>query len=236
MPDIGFSTGALFKGDLVAGVNAATTLGLPVIELSALRLSELTPLVEFVGSRKLSQFRYVSVHSPTNFAEEQEETVSQALLKIAHDRGWPIVVHPDNIRDLDAWAPFGDHLCVENMDKRKPAGRTVGELREVFERLPMARLCFDMAHAYQVDTSMTEAYQILREFGSRICQVHLSQLATNSRHERLSDTTVGAFREIARFIPANIPVILETPVALADAPREIRQATKIFEVVPIPAH
>ena len=120
-------------------------------------------------------------------------------------------------------------VVIENMDKRKPAGRTAAELKELFENFREAQLCFDIAHAHQVDTSMTEAYRILREFGPRVCQVHVSQVTTSSRHERLSDAAVESFREVAPLIPLGVPVILETPVSLADAPRELRQAAKIFE-------
>ena len=55
------------------------------------------------------------------------------------------------------WRQLGDRVLVENMDKRKPVGRTVEELDLIFEQLPAAGMCFDIAHARQVDSSMTEA-------------------------------------------------------------------------------
>jgi hypothetical protein len=235
MPPIGFSTGALFKGDFVAGIASCRALGLEAIELSALRYRELNALTDFVVSQGLSGFPYVSVHAPTDFSAEQEGTVAQSLLRIVREHPWPIVVHPDCICDPDAWIAFGDLLCIENMDKRKLAGRTAEELGTLFEKFPAARLCFDIAHAQQVDTSLTEAYRILRDFGTRICQVHVSQVATSSRHERLSDTAVNAFREIASLIPRDIPVILETPVTPEEAAREIRQAARIFQLAPASA-
>jgi endonuclease IV len=230
MPPIGFSTGALFKGDFISGIETCRALGLQAIELSALRHKELEPLTEFAVNEGPNGFCHVSVHAPTDFSPEQENIVVESLLRIAHARGWPIVVHPDCFHDLDLWDDFGKRLCIENMDKRKPAGRTAEELGTLFERFPTATLCFDIAHAQQVDTSLAEAYRILRDFGSRICQVHVSQVATDSRHERLSDSTVDAFREIASLIPRDAPVILETPVAPAHAAREVRQATRIFAV------
>lgn len=230
MPSFGFSTGALFKGDFLAGIAASRALGLDVIELSALRFRELQPLADFALNEALDGFRHVSVHAPTDFAPQQEETVVHLLLRIARERRWPVVVHPDCLHDFALWSDFGPQLCIENMDKRKPAGRTAEELGCLFERFQTARLCFDIAHAQQVDTSLAEAYLILREFGPRICQIHLSQVATSSRHERLSDTAVYAFREIASLIPKQAPVILETPVQPADAVRELRYAARIFEV------
>ena len=230
MPPIGFSTGALFKGDFISGIATCRALRLEAIELSALRYRELEPLTDFVLNQGVDGFRHVSVHAPTDFSQEQENIVVQSLVQIARGRGWPIVVHPDCFHDLDLWMELDNNLCIENMDKRKPVGRTAEELGQLFERFQTARLCFDIAHAQQVDTSLAEAYRILRDFGPRICQVHLSQVATSSRHERLSDSAVDAFREIASLIPRDAPVILETPVAPPDAAREVRQAARIFEV------
>ena len=230
MPSFGFSTGALFKGDFLSGIAASRALGLDVIELSALRFRELQPLADFALNEALDGFRHVSVHAPTDFAPEQEDTVVHLLLRIARERRWPVIVHPDCVHDFDRWSDFGPQLCIENMDKRKPAGRTAEELGRLFERFQTARLCFDIAHAQQVDTSLAEGYRILRRFADRICQVHLSQVATNSRHERLSDTAVDAFREVASLIPGGTPVILETPVNVSDAALELRYAARIFEV------
>ena len=73
-------------------------------------------------------------------------------------RNWPIVVHPDAMFDFSLWREFGNLLCLENMDKRKPVGRTVQELDRIFQELPDASFCFDIGHARQVAPTMTEAY------------------------------------------------------------------------------
>ena len=124
-----------------------------------------------------------------------------------------MIVHPDAIRDFSIWREFGKLLCIENMDKRKPIGRTAKELGKIFSELPEASLCFDIGHARQCDPTMTEAYLILREFGSKLCQVHVSEVSTSSKHDRLSYTSMLAFQEVAHLIPENIPLILETPVS-----------------------
>ena len=48
-----------------------------------------------------------------------------ALLKPLLPHRWPIIVHPDAIANFRLWEDFGEWLCIENMDKRKPIGRTV---------------------------------------------------------------------------------------------------------------
>lgn len=229
MNPIGFSTGALGKADLARGVSGARGLGLEVIELSALRQRELDPLVAFVKSHDLGSFDYISVHAPTDYATEQEPHVARTLQVLAEHHAWSVVVHPDCFGDDELWRPFGRLLCIENMDKRKTVGRTVEELEPLFRRFPEATLCFDIAHAHQVDPSMTEAYRILRVFGHRISQLHVSEVTSSSKHERLSDTVVESFREVASLLPRHVPIILESPVAPGEAEGELQQAARIFE-------
>jgi hypothetical protein len=47
----------------------------------------------------------------------------------------------DVIADFSLRAPFGEWLCIENMDKRKPIGRTVAELDSIFQHLQQASFC-----------------------------------------------------------------------------------------------
>jgi hypothetical protein len=224
---IGFSTGALFKDQVAEGVALSRHLELRAIELSALRLRELPALIEFVSQNDLSAFRYVSLHAPTDFSPEQEEGVASSLLAIARKMRWCVVLHPDCIRDARVWEPFEDLLCIENMDKRKSVGRTVGELDVIFERLPKARMCFDIAHARQVDTTMTEAYRILGRFKDRIFQIHMSEITSASKHDRISNDAVVSFRQVAAYMP-DVPVILESPVSPDSANAEVVQASRVF--------
>src|SRR5580693_2147376 len=87
---------------------------------------------------------------------------------------------------------LGPSVCVENMDKRKPGGRSVGELARIFAELPDATFCFDIGHARQFNPTMTEAWLILKEFGSKLRQVHVSEVNTRSKHDRLSYASILA--------------------------------------------
>ena len=231
MPPIGFSTGAVEKKEVAEGVRISAALGLHVIELSALRTVELAPLTAFVSRTDLSAFGFVSLHAPTDYSQEQEPWVASTLSALSIARGWPVVVHPDCIHDDELWIGLGQLLFIENMDKRKSIGRTVTELAGIFDRFPLARLCFDIAHAHQVDTSMTEAYRILRTFGNRVGQVHMSEVTSSSKHDRMSNIAISAFREVASLLSQSAPVILETPVTLAQAAAELERAASVFETV-----
>ena len=78
---------------------------------------------------------------------------------------------------------------------------------------------------------MTEAYLILREFGSKLRQVHVSEVNTRSKHDLLSYASILAYHEVAQMIPAKAPLILETPVAEDQIEAEI---AKVRKALPLP--
>jgi hypothetical protein len=229
MRPIGFSTGALAYADFRRGVAMIQSKGIQYVELSALRQEELRPLFQGVQDLDLSNFVYVSIHAPSKICRDDEGTVVETLLAMSQ-KGWPIILHPDAVHDFSLWRQIGHLLCVENMDKRKSTGRTVRELAEVFDELPKASFCFDIGHARQVDPTMNVAHFLLKEFGTRLCQVHLSEVNTRSTHDALSYASVLAFNEVADMIPEQVPIILETPVPEAQMESEMDRALEALPV------
>jgi hypothetical protein len=228
MRPVGFSTGALAFADFREGLRMLRHTAVQAVELSALRQPELTPLLEAIPSLDLAEFQYISIHAPSQFDANLEAALQQQLAGVT--RAWPIVLHPDAIRDFGLWRELGASVCIENMDKRKPVGRSARELAGIFAQLPDATFCFDIGHARQFDPTMTEAWLILREFGAKLRQVHVSEVNTRSKHDVLSYASIVAFQEIAHLIPDHIPLILETPVAEADIETEI---AKVREALPV---
>lgn len=226
---IGFSTGALAFGDFRRALEMLRSHDVRAVELSALRQPELEPLVTAADELDLSQFTYIAVHAPSHIDARTEPGVVKGLLGLAQ-KNWPIVVHPDAIHDYSLWRPFGALLCVENMDKRKPVGRTVDELEIIFDLLPEASLCFDLGHARQVDTTMTEAYLIVRTYGSKLRQVHVSEVNTCSRHDRLSYSSTLAFCRFAEFIPETVPLIVEAVIDESEIESEIQRVEEAFPI------
>jgi hypothetical protein len=231
MRPIGFSTGALAYADFREGLRLTRNAGCRAVELSALRQAELIPLLDSLETLDLEGFDYVSIHAPSQFDPSWEEELCDRL-NAQLWRRWPIVAHPDALTDPARWREMGSLLCVENMDKRKPIGRTMRELDLIFKQLPDASLCFDIGHARQVDPTMTESYLILREFGSKLRQVHVSEVSTNSKHDALSYMSILAFQQVAHLIPDHVPLILETPVSEHAMQEEI---TKVGEALPLAA-
>ncbi len=208
MRPIGFSTGAIAKGDFRRAVQLLRDFHLDSVELSALRISELKPLIRALPELDLLSFKFVSIHAPSQFDRKSEQMVVEELVN--HSQAFPVVVHPDVVFTPHLWKQLGGRLLVENMDKRKPIGRTVSELVCLFQELPGARFCFDVGHARQVDPSMTEAVLILRELGHRLAEVHISEVNTSSRHDPISTSAARAFQSIANYIPEHIPIIIES--------------------------
>ncbi|HST58446.1 MAG TPA: hypothetical protein VLK84_07160 [Longimicrobium sp.] len=211
MDTIGYSTGALARSDVHGAFDLLAYRGTGAVELSALRVHELGPLLQAIPDLPLAPFPHISVHAPSAFTAAQEPEIAAALLPVAR-AGWLVVVHPDTIHDPRPWRRFGAQLCIENMDVRKPVGRTVQELLPVFARLPRASFCFDVAHARQCDPTMGEAVRLLQAFGDRLAEVHVSELDAHSRHVRLSAAGIRACRQVAALIPSTVPAIIEAPV------------------------
>lgn len=231
MRPIGFSTGALAYSDFRRGLEILRGKQTNTIELSALREAELAPLVGALDSLDLSLYSYISVHAPSKYDQGHEAEIV-ALLRTVASRGWRIVLHPDVIHDVAAWDSFGSLLLIENMDKRNNYGRTAGELSDIFEKLPQAGLCFDIGHCRQVDPTMNESYLILREFGNRLRQLHVSEVNSRSTHDPLSSASVDAFEKVASLVPEYIPIILESPVQDIHVEQEIVHARLALPVPP----
>lgn len=217
---IGFSTGALARGDFAQALRLLETKHVEAVELSALRYTELPDVLVKLPlylETLRKRYRYISFHAPTNFTDEAE-LIRQLTLVV--ELGWNIVVHPDTIRDRSLWRALGSCVCLENMDSRKKTGRTAEELHDFFEQMPQAKLCFDIAHAREVDPTMTEAASILSKFGDRLAQVHLSEVDGRGAHFAMSLSAELAYERFSDLI-SRVPIILELIVSEEEIEAEI---------------
>jgi hypothetical protein len=228
MRKIGFSTGALAYSDFRKALKMLEKHSTPVVELSALRKHELLPLLDAIDTLDLRKFSFVSVHAPSDVSKDDEAFLVK-LLSCVTQRGWPVVVHPDSIHNPALWRSLGRLLCIENMDKRNSLGRTRDELCRLFDKLPEASLCLDLAHSRQVDPTMRETFLILRDLGIRLKEVHLSELDANSKHCCISPKTID-FRVIAGMIPEEVPIILESIVSEDQILGQLEAARAVLEL------
>ncbi len=226
MHNIGYSTGAVALGDFSRAIEILRGHQFQAIELSALRIHEVEPLIHALPRLDLRKYAYISFHAPSSFEENEEQRLIDLFQLLPAE--WPIVLHPDAIHSFERWQVVSDRLAIENMDRRKSTGRSVRELLLIFERLPRARMCLDIGHARQVDTSMMEAYSLLKTFSDRIVQLHVSEVDSMSRHDAISLAGEMAFRQLRKFIPDAVPIILEGRVNQREIDQEAHKVTELL--------
>jgi Xylose isomerase-like TIM barrel len=209
---VGCSTGYMtaLRDDWPALVAAAARTSGLAVELSALSENELPGLIAYLRDASLP-FRFVSVHGPSKgrlMPDDELAALFDALPRWVSS----IVMHPDSIGDPSAYAALGRRLCIENMDARKAVGQTADDLRGLFDALPDARLCFDIAHAKAVDPTMAVGQEILGAFSGRLSHVHLSSLDAAQKHVPLTHEDQILFSELLERC-VDVPWILEASLA-----------------------
>jgi hypothetical protein len=208
-PSTGYMVGA--RGDWPRLVAAAETCSLDVVELSALSAEELPGLLRFVDDAGGLPFGHVSVHGPSKGWDGTPAALAMALGSIpAFVDG--IVLHPETLGDVDAFAGLGARLRLENMDTRKHDARTVAELARYFDALPNARFCFDVAHAQLHDPSLGLAHELLDAFADRLAEVHVSSIERDGEHVPLRAADAEAFLPVLERC-IGVPWVLEAPAA-----------------------
>jgi hypothetical protein len=208
---LGASTGymAELRGDWPAQTRQGWDLSPFAIELSALSESELDGLAQFLDGNPRLPFRYLSIHGPAKDRAISEPALAGVLAGLA-DRAQAIVMHPDTIDDPRHFRVLGRKLLLENMDARKDDARTVVELAAWFRALPDAGFCFDIAHAWSVDPTMTVGVELLDAFRTRLRHLHVSSMDSDLHHVSLTEADEELFMPLLRRC-LDVPWILEAP-------------------------
>jgi hypothetical protein len=208
---LGCSTGYMHeqRGDWPGLVRQAAAECSFAVELAALSEPELPGLVRYLEVNPSLPFLFVSVHAPSKERRIPEIDLVAMLSRLPRSID-AIVVHPDAIGEPSLYRPLGRTLAIENMDVRKPDGQTVEQLEPLFEELPDAGLCFDVAHAKSVDPTMAEGVRILDAFGDRLRHVHLSSLDDDCHHVPLTEGDESLFAPLLSRC-RDVPWILEAP-------------------------
>lgn len=208
---IGCSTGFMadLRNDWDRLVDRAAAVSSMAVELSAVSASELPGLLEYLAAAPRLPFLFVSVHAPSKGLSGDERANVEALRRMP---AWVdgIVVHPDTISDPALYQPLGRRLVLENMDRRKKSGHVADDLGALFAELPEARLCFDVAHAKDVDSTMGAGSEMLRRFSSRLSHVHVSSLDESQHHVSLTAEDEALFEPVLAHC-RDVPWILEAP-------------------------
>lgn len=190
-------------------VARAAALSSFAVELSAISEPELPGLLDYLEQGPALPFHYVSIHAPSK-QRQGDETYRIAQLAGVLHRVDAIIVHPDTIGDVRHYSPLGRRLVLENMDTRKTSGHRAADLLPLFEQLPSAGLCLDVAHAKDVDPTMAVAHELLDAFPGRLRQVHISSLDAEQHHVPLTPGDEELFAPVLDRC-RDVPWILEAP-------------------------
>ena len=209
---LGASTGYMedSRADWAAMVASAVEVSTFAVELAALSEDELPGLEAYLAAAPELPFDYLSVHAPVKHLRMPEAELVARLAHLAPVVD-AIVVHPDAMDDPLAYRPLGSCLVLENMDARKPTGRTVAELEPFFAALPEAGLCLDVAHVLTIDATLAEGERLLDAFAGRLRHLHVSSIDEDCRHTPLTVEQETRFGGLLRRSP-DVPWILEAPL------------------------
>jgi len=179
------------------------------IEISALSGSELPSLMQWAAHVDPPSFGSLAVHGPTKGIDMEPSELARCLGGLP---GWvtSIVLHPDTLERPQAFRSLGKRLVLENMDFRKLSGRSPTDLAKLFDVLPEAGFCLDVAHARSLDPSMGLAHELLDRFGERLRQIHMSALDEHGHHIPITEDDLRVYAPILERCP-HIPVIFEAP-------------------------
>lgn len=133
------------------------------------------------------RFKYRSIHLPVvtltkgvkdflKYPDIKHETFLKLIDKIIEDTDPDtILVHPDQVNDFQYFnLRYGDKLAFENMDSRKDFGKTVEDMKKVFQLSPQAKWVFDVNHIYTNDETMALSNNFYSELKEKIAHYHLS--------------------------------------------------------------
>lgn len=221
---IGFSTGFMHKEVSPVSIKAleiCRSVSTEAIEINCIGgLDERGSRLLAIRPEELDGFSYISLHSPSKVRYDNDDPTRSLLAEIEYAcQIMPIqivVFHPDLIDCWEIFSEFKIPCAFENMDFRKKFGRTIPDLQQIFSRCD-ARFVLDLNHCYSVDPTMATAWELIRQFSDRLCEVHLSGFTTY--HELLYETLQD---EIMDTMPEmDVPIILESGCkSVADVKKE----------------
>lgn len=153
--------------DLIAKLDKILKQQIHAIEFSPTRVNGLEINITKSLIKRFKSFEYRSIHAPVKdnnskyiyYPEHKSQKVLDKIDRFIQEIDPQVLVfHPDQIHDFN-WLNkrYGSLLAFENMDKRKDFGKTIGDMKEVFEEAPKAKWVFDINHLYTNDKTMKSA-------------------------------------------------------------------------------
>lgn len=217
---LGFNTGKLNNLSVIEKINLFKEIGCNAIEFSVINFNDFDLIKKDIAKINPNDFSYRSLHGALKIGEEKimyrDDQFSRDILKKTQ---WLcealkielVVMHPDRVEDWSVFKNYNIPIAVENMDRNKTMGKTVGDLKNIFSNLGVP-MVLDVNHCYTIDKTMGLTKEFSDAFAARIKEIHLSGFV--NYHEMLAKTKQI---EIIESIPnKNLPIIIESACITPD--------------------
>lgn len=215
MEKVGFTTGSLYLSNLTCEeiIRLYSSLGADAIELSFLAPKELMHFNPSDETKEIIRgFKHVSIHAPCkgiNYNSKDSGEVISRLTELCSELPIEgIVLHPDTVEDFYMLDKSNLPFLIENMDKRKKYGTLPEQIKELKEKYNFG-FVLDVQHAYEHDSKMNLARELIDVMGDRLKHMHVSgQNETESHVPTHYATNRRSIAEILR-LELKVPKILE---------------------------
>ena len=218
---LGFSTGAIFRKIPSISkkiINVCREIGCNAIELSAMTANEVEFFDNLIkSSERLSDFKYISMHSPGIGVIYKKDTRTREILNklekaYVHFDCSSLVVHPALVEDWSVFDDFSFNLAIENMSKDVPF-YLPEQLKEIFKKDKNYSMTLDVKHAFESNSGRKDLPAELYEaFEDKIVEIHLSGYNPNAKKHEHKPLIVTNHPEIVNFVKdkQHIPIIIES--------------------------
>ncbi|MBU0598642.1 hypothetical protein KKF61_06685 [Patescibacteria group bacterium] len=187
----GFSTGVLHKEtDAKHALYIMKQLGCQAVELGFIRKSRIDDgWLESIEAKDLVGFKYVSFHAPKMYYKNNEETHEILnLIENFYKKVYPldmVVFHPDNVIELEVFNNLPFPVGFENMDNRKPFGKTSSDLLKLLKKNSKFHFILDVNHLKTNNQDMPQLDEFYNKLGTRLAHYHVSGLTSKLTHAPL---------------------------------------------------
>jgi len=224
----GFSTGALHQYlDAKQSIKIIKQLGCTAVELGFVRKQRVEDgWMEAITKEDLEGFKYISLHVPSMYYKDNEETrnIFKRIERINNLRPLDLVVfHPDNVVDVEVFKKASFPVGFENMDKQKLFGRTPKDMEKLLKKNADFRFVLDINHIKSNDPSMKTVDEFYSQLGHKIVEYHVSGLGSDYPHIPLFQTRETDILEAIKDLSK--PIICESRLT----PDNIRQEKDFIE-------
>lgn len=181
MANIGFTTGSLYRSDIPFDerIRLYDSLGADAIELSFATPSQLFDYnLSKQSKQDIKKFASISIHAPWKEVRYNSDSKTPEIINKLRElcNQLPVeglVLHPDTIDDFEILDQSGLPFLLENMDRRKSYGTHPEQFRELKRKYNFG-FVLDVEHAYEHDSSMKLARELIEAMGDRLKHMHVS--------------------------------------------------------------